>query len=75
MTAGQTLELPHPTTSPTGATRRFTHVVCCDPDTAMCGTDMSGTEWAPGTAVIGCVVCADLVDAPCADPNCPDQET
>ncbi|WUH94609.1 hypothetical protein OG900_33640 [Streptomyces sp. NBC_00433] len=43
------------------------HVYCCDPDIALCGTDISGADFAAFDAA-SCVVCADLddTDAPCA---------
>jgi len=47
------------------------HIYCCDPDTALCGTDVSGQ---PETDLdeANCVVCLDLEDQPCC-PTCPDQ--
>lgn len=34
------------------------HVVCCDPDVALCGADVAGAEWS--TRGEPCVVCTDL---------------
>lgn len=43
------------------------HYVCdCDPDTALCGTDVSTQNWLPPEpGPHDCVVCVDLVDGPC----------
>lgn len=45
----------------------LSHIYCCDPDTALCGTDISGTDDAEFDEA-DCVVCADLesVGALCA---------
>lgn len=46
-----------------GGPDELDHLYCCDPDLALCGTDISGHEDndADGT----CVVCLDLEFAPC----------
>lgn len=49
------------------------HLVCCDPDTALCGEDVSDVEFrARQTGEALCPLCklAEDVDAPC--PGCPD---
>lgn len=53
-----------------GTTDNLDHVYCCNPDAALCGTDISGHEFA-SFDVADCVVCADLeaVGAPCS-PTC-----
>jgi hypothetical protein len=47
----------------------LTHSVChCDPDRALCGTNVTDSEWADDDEELTCVVCLDLVDQPC--PRC-----
>lgn len=41
------------------------HIWCCDPDLALCGTDVS-TVPEIETEEVNCVVCLDLEDQPCA---------
>ncbi|MBZ6258828.1 hypothetical protein KVH22_25265 [Streptomyces olivaceus] len=43
------------------------HVACvCDPDTALCGTDVTGQNWqADDDEDATCVVCVDLEYKPC----------
>ena len=41
------------------------HLWCCDPSTALCGTDVSGDEEETPEAGLACVVCVDLKDKPC----------
>jgi hypothetical protein len=47
------------------------HVYCCNPDIALCGTDLCGVPEIPDDETT-CVVCVDLDDAglPCC-PACP----
>jgi len=46
------------------------HLVCdCDPNTALCGTDVTRNEWAPEPEPgEGCLVCTDLAQYQC--PQC-----
>jgi hypothetical protein len=47
------------------------HLVCCDPDRALCGADVSGYEWAEDVEEPeDCVVCIDLRPRPCGKPFC-----
>lgn len=47
----------------------LTHVVCvCNPDVALCGTDVTDSDWATAEEETTCVVCADVVVDPC--PRC-----
>ncbi|MFD4258198.1 hypothetical protein ACFWR9_11345 [Streptomyces sp. NPDC058534] len=47
----------------------LTHVVCyCDPNLALCGTDVTDSDWVDEDEDTTCVVCVDLVDQPC--PRC-----
>lgn len=46
------------------------HVYCCNPDVALCGTDISGHDFAEDNESVSCVVCVDLDGEPCS-PNCP----
>jgi len=57
---------PTMATTATGSGDDLHHVYCCDPDIALCGTDISCSEFADFD-VASCVVCADLddADAPC----------
>ncbi|MFH8867153.1 hypothetical protein [Streptomyces griseus] len=42
------------------------HIYCCNPDLALCGTDLS-THPIVGIDDADCVVCLDLEDDECAD--------
>lgn len=46
------------------------HLYCCDPDLALCGTDVSDVPEIDADSDITCVVCADLDGEPCS-PGCP----
>lgn len=63
MTAQSVVE----TTRPALGSDDLDHVVCtcCDPDLALCGRDMTGTDWVDDNQGLRCVVCADLQDLPC----------
>lgn len=55
----------------TGSADDLNHVYCCDPDVALCGTDISGDEEVEYDTA-NCVVCLDLEDAAVAcSPTCP----
>lgn len=41
------------------------HVVCCRPDVALCGSDVTALAWVDDDAEATCVVCADLEGLPC----------
>lgn len=41
------------------------HLYCCDPDRAMCATDLSGGQHMPLGTPAECVVCVDLAGSPC----------
>jgi hypothetical protein len=42
------------------------HFWCCDQTRAWCGEDIAGTQYCPdGCGCPECVVCEDLLDAPC----------
>lgn len=43
----------------------FTHVVCCNPDIALCGSDVADVDWVSNDAEATCVVCAELEELPC----------
>ena len=46
------------------------HTVCCDPNTALCGADVSGEGWYPdGTYPDDCLVCEYLaaLPSPCCE--------
>lgn len=44
-----------------------THIYCCDPDTALCGLDMTGGTNVPDEDPADCFACVviDEVDVPC----------
>ena len=46
---------------------RPVHVVCCDPDTAVCGANVSGQDWVPNSTETTCRLCAlvEAEDLPC----------
>lgn len=50
------------------------HLVCCDENTALCGTDVSASAWGPGWENVApeekCVVCYELQDADGVCPIC-----
>ncbi|MEV4271968.1 hypothetical protein [Micromonospora aurantiaca (nom. illeg.)] len=50
------------------------HVVCCDPNEALCGTNVAAHSYVPAGAETTCQLCAiaEANDLPCANPNCPD---
>ena len=58
----------------TVAPDRPVHVVCCDPNEALCGTDVSALNVAPDEDEVTCPLCAIAYeeDLPCANPRCPD---
>jgi hypothetical protein len=61
-----------PTTTTTDTDAYGVHVVCCDPDLAVCGSDRTGLPFLPDDAPVDCPLCA-LVDAdnlPCDAPGC-----
>lgn len=45
-----------------------THVVCCNTEIALCGSDVAGTPWVGQGQETTCVVCRDLEGKPC--PRC-----
>lgn len=61
--------------APAAGDSDLNHYYCCDPNVALCGTDISAM---PETDEdIDCVVCADLEPTmaytPCASPACPNR--
>ena len=56
------------------AADRPVHVVCCDPNEALCGADVSALQVMPDEAELTCQLCAIAYeeDLPCANPTCPD---
>jgi hypothetical protein len=47
------------------------HVYCCDPDLALCGTDVSDVPEIDPDTDVDCIVCNDLDGQPCS-PDCPE---
>ena len=68
MTAPQTVP------APVDADDREVHIVCCNPNQAVCGADVSDADgWLPDVADdVTCLLCAiaDAEDLPCGDPEC-----
>ena len=58
----------------TVAADRPVHVICCDPNEALCGTNVNALNVAPDEAEVTCQLCAIAYaeDLPCANPSCPD---
>ncbi|MEU9208505.1 hypothetical protein AB0D27_11260 [Streptomyces sp. NPDC048415] len=56
---------PEPTVTAPDSGDALTHVVCCNDDVALCGTDVAGQEWVDDDEDPTCVVCRELADAPC----------
>jgi hypothetical protein len=54
-----------PAPTRTGGPTSLNHIFCCDPDTALCGADVSDDELVDEA---DCAVCLDLEDLPC--PTC-----
>lgn len=48
------------------------HLFCCRPDTALCGSDLTGKAEVPDTAVLTCSVCdmLDWLGGPCGARFC-----
>lgn len=55
-----TIVLEAPKAVTTSAGRDLDHMVCCDPDTAFCGLDVTDHPWADNGPESLCSVCADL---------------
>lgn len=55
---------------PTADSSDLDHLYRCDPDLALCGTDVSDVPEIDADSDITCVVCADLDGEPCS-PGCP----
>lgn len=60
MDAAATLPAQARTSGPTN----INHIFCCDPDTALCGADISGDEIVDYDEA-DCVVCLDLEHQTC----------
>ena len=64
---------PHATVNPVAVpTDRPVHVVCCDPNEALCGASVR--QDVPDAAEVTCRLCSIAYeeDLPCANPRCPD---
>jgi hypothetical protein len=57
-----------PDAGTTGFDNDTTHVFCCDPDTALCGFDVSDTPEVSDGVGHDCIVCVDLEAQTC--PHC-----
>ncbi|MEU4173265.1 hypothetical protein AB0F46_41305 [Streptomyces sp. NPDC026665] len=57
---------PEPVTTDTAADE--SHVVCCDDDVALCGTDVEALNWIDEDVEPTCAVCRELRGKPCR--NC-----
>lgn len=56
---------PSPSGPSTTSDEGLDHIYCCDPDTALCGTDISGYVERPALGDVDCIVCDDLEFKPC----------
>lgn len=59
-----TADLAASAVSVTAAGDRLDHIYCCNPDRALCGTDVSNM---PEIDDANCVVCLALEEQPCPD--------
>lgn len=50
------------------AGKNLTHVVCCDTNVALCGTDVTHSSWVGEDAETTCSACALIATEPC--PSC-----
>ncbi|MFF7631431.1 hypothetical protein [Streptomyces cyaneofuscatus] len=60
---------PTPAQPDTAPGERLDHLYCCNPDLALCGTDIGDASEIAPDSDITCIVCADLEDEPCS-PGC-----
>lgn len=56
-----------------GVDEEEVHAVCCDPNTALCGLDVTDMEWGDGEQVCHACEIAALEGLPCASPTCPER--
>lgn len=63
------LTLPAPDVAPP-VVGDVLHTVCCDPDRAICGTDVSAEPWVDGGQPATCDVCAAAEWLDCPDNGC-----
>jgi hypothetical protein len=59
--------LADPATHTTDLNDQTTHVYCCNPDTALCGLDISEMPEVPDGTGHDCIVCTDLEEQQCPD--------
>ena len=65
----------HATVNPVAVpTDRPVHVVCCDPNEALCGANVAALQVMPDDVELTCPLCAIAYaeGLPCANPSCPD---
>ncbi len=66
------LELPVVEAAIGGQDHDVTHYICCDPDLARCGKDVTTEPWTTSGENV-CEICdnKDRLRQPCQDPDCP----
>jgi hypothetical protein len=70
----------HDFTGPAAGDDDLVHVVCCNPDLALCGSDVTGTPLAGPGEILDednvCPVCLIACDNQlgCSAPGCPERE-
>lgn len=62
--------LPTSTTTTTEDDAEIVHIVCCDYDVAICGTDVSAVGWVSVEVEPTCLVCVDLDRFGCENEFC-----
>lgn len=65
---------PAPTADTTDLNDRTTHVICCNPDRALCGHDVSDEPEVPDGTGHDCIVCLDLEEQTCPRCGCEPEE-
>lgn len=61
-----------PTKGSTDDGDELDHLFCCDEDVALCGSDLTGTEFGEVVSEESlCLVCNDLEGQPCGAAGCP----
>lgn len=56
-----------PETDPDAAPdkKELVHLVCCNPDEALCGMDVTGFKWVGAEEEITCPMCSLMEGKPC----------
>lgn len=70
------LAATQPSASTDGTTDDIQHLVCCDPNTALCGLDVTDLGWTDMPEQNDCPLCVvvDDTNTYCTHPACPGVE-